>query len=114
METGRATKKDSSGLSVITNIINLKNASFTSHLAFSHMDDHRDLRALFVTSVAPSTSAATKGAALISFISYLITSPIASIKSFWIMFEKPENTVDVSKCIDNLSSFAARACKAST
>jgi len=69
---------------------------------------YTEIWALFVTSVDSSTSAATNGAALISFISYLITSPIAPIKSFWIMFEKPENTVDVSKCLANLSSFAAR------
>ena len=30
------------------------------------------------------------------------------------MFEKPENTADVSKCLANLSSFAARVCKNST
>jgi len=30
------------------------------------------------------------------------------------MFEKPENTVDVSKYLVNLSSFAARVCKSFT
>ena len=30
------------------------------------------------------------------------------------MSEKPENTVDFSKCLANLSSFAARVCKSST
>ena len=35
------------------------------------------------------------------------------LKSFWLMFEKPENAVDVSKCLANLSSFAARVCKSS-
>ena len=30
------------------------------------------------------------------------------------MFEKPENTVDVSKCLAYFSSFAARVCKSST
>jgi len=34
-----------------------------------------------VTSVDSSSSAAANGAALISLVSYLITSPIASIKS---------------------------------
>jgi len=75
---------------------------------------YTEIWALFVTSVELCLwhpSAATNGAALISFISHLITSPIAPIKSFWIMFEKPENTVDVSKCLANLSSFAARVCK---
>ena len=60
-------------------------------------------------------STATNGAALISFISYLITSPVASIKSFWIMLEKPENSKCIySKCQANLSSFAARVRKSST
>ena len=65
-------------------------------------------------SVKYGTSAATNGAALISFISYLTTSRIAAIKSFWIMFEKPENTVDISKCLANLTPFAAIVCKSST
>ena len=43
------------------------------------------------------------GPALISCTSYLTISPIAAIKSFWITFEKPQNTVDVSKCLANLS-----------
>jgi len=94
METGRTTKKYSSGSSVITHIIKSQERflHFTSHLAFSHI--MTEIWALFVTSVDSSTSAATNGAAL-SFISHLTTSPIAAIKSFWIMFEKPENTVDV-------------------
>jgi len=104
-------KKYSSGSSIITHIIKSQERflHFTSHLAFSHI--MTEIWALLVTSVDSSTSAATNGAALISLISYLITSPIASIKSYWIMFEKPENTVDVSKCLANLSSFAARVCK---
>jgi len=103
METGRTTTKYSCGSSVITNIIKSQERflHFTSHLAFSHT--MTEIWALFVTSVDSSTSAATNGAALISFISYLTTSSIAAIKSFWIMFEKPENTVDVSKCLANLS-----------
>ena len=43
MQTGRTTKKDSSGLSVITNIIKSyeRFLHFTSHLAFSHIDNDR-------------------------------------------------------------------------
>jgi len=99
METIRTTKKNSSGSSVITHIIKSQERflHFTSHLAFSHI--MTEIWALFMTSVDSSTSAPTNGVALISFIPYLTTSPIAAIKSFWIMFEKPENTVDVSKCL---------------
>ena len=90
-------KKYSSGSSVITHTIKSQEGflHFTSHLAFSHI--MTEIWALFATSVDSSTSAATNGAALISFTSYLTTSPIAAIKSFWIIFQKPENTVDVSK-----------------
>ena len=63
----------------------------------------------FVTSVVSSISTAINEAALISFFeSCLITSSIASFKSFWFLFEKPENA-DVSKCLAYLSSFSARA-----
>ena len=114
METGRTTKKYSSSSSVITHIIKSleRFLHFTTHLAFSHI--MTEIWALFVTSVDSSTSAATNGAALIPFISYLTTSPITAIKSFWSMFEKPENTADISKCLANLSSFAARVCKSYT
>ena len=107
-------KKYSSGLSVIAHIIKPQERllHFTNHLAFNHI--MTEIWALFVTSVDSSTSAETNGAALISFISYLTISPIAAIKSFWIMIEKPENTVDVSECVANLSSFAASVCKSST
>jgi len=107
-------KKYSSSSSVITYIIKSQERSlhFTSHLAFSHI--MAKIWDLFVTFVDSSTSAAINGAAIISIISYLTTSPIAAIKLFWITFEKPENTVDVSKCRANLSSFAARVCKSST
>jgi len=114
METGRTTQKYSSGSSVITHIIKSQKRflHFTSHRAFSHI--MTEIWALFVTSVNSSTSAATNGAALISLISYLTRSPIVVIKSFWIMIGMPENTVDVSKCLDNLLSFAARVCNSST
>jgi len=107
-------KKDSSGSSVITHVIKSQERflHFTSHLASSHI--MTEIWALFVTSVDSATSAAINGTALISFISYLTTSPIAAIKSFWIMFQKPENAVVVSKFLANLSSFAARVCKSST
>ena len=69
-------KKYSSGSSVITHIIKSQERFlyYTNHLAFND----RDLS--FVTSADSSTSAATNGAALISFISYLTTSPIAAFK----------------------------------
>lgn len=39
---------------------------------------------------------------------------IASIRLFCVLFDKPENTVDVSKCLANLSSFSAKPCNRST
>lgn len=69
------------------------------------------IRAWFVTSVVSAHSTATDGAALISFlISFLMASATASIKSFCILFDKPENTVDVCKCLVSLLSFSVKAC----